>query len=109
MTLDSIPTALLTVIPDVSHYEAVQKPDKYIVWAEDSPSGSLRADNKVQEQAVSGTIDYYTKTEHDTNVEAIQTALNSINIAWKINSIQYEKDTGYIHYEWAFEVVLWHA
>jgi nucleosome binding factor SPN SPT16 subunit len=54
---------------------------------------------------MAGTIDYFTKTEFDPIVETIQEKLNSIDIAWRLNSVQYEKDTGYIHYEWAWEMV----
>ncbi len=107
MTLNSIPTALLTVTSNVFHYEAKQKPDKYIVWAEDGTAGSFHTDNKVKSQVITGTIDYFTKAEYDPNVDDIQTALNGINLAWKLNSIQHEDDTGYIHYEWTFEVIKW--
>ena len=41
MNLVEIKNALLTVGVPVSHYSADKKPDKYIVWAEDSQSGSL--------------------------------------------------------------------
>ena len=32
-------------------------------------------------------------------------ALDAAGIAWYLNSIQYEEDTGLIHYEWVWEVV----
>ena len=54
---------------------------------------------------VQGTIDYFTKTEYDSNVKLIQEKLNYIDVAWRLNSIQHEEDTGYIHYEWVFEFV----
>ena len=34
--LKVIPEALLTVTTNVGHYEAMDKTDRYIVWAEDS-------------------------------------------------------------------------
>ena len=102
--LDALKNALLTVGPPVSHYAAAKQPDKYIVWAEDGQTDAVRADGRLQEQAIGGTIDYFTKTENDPNVEKIQDALNDAEISFRLNSVQYETDTGYVHYEWVFEV-----
>lgn len=104
MTLNDIENALLSVTDNVGHYEAFEETDQYIVWAEDSQADSVWADDKMQEQALSGTTDYFTKTENDPNVKKIQNAFNSIEISWKLNSIQHEKDTGCIHYEWVWEI-----
>lgn len=104
MKLSDLRDVLLEVLPDVFHYEAWAKPDKYIVWAEDNEARSLNADNQKDEQVIEGTIDYFTKEEYDSNVKAIQQKLNSIDLAWQLSSIQHEKDTGYIHYEWVFEL-----
>ncbi|HHY28088.1 MAG TPA: hypothetical protein GX523_15335 [Desulfitobacterium dehalogenans] len=102
--LDNIRDALLTVTENVGHYEAFKKTDQYIVWAEDG-GYSGHGDNRSTTKVVTGTIDYFTKNEGDPNVEAIQNALDSIDIAWSMNSIQYEDKTGFLHYEWVFEVV----
>jgi hypothetical protein len=105
VTLDAIPNALLTVTDNVGHYEAHEKSDQYIVWAEDSQADALWADGRMQEQVIQGTIDYFTKTEDDPNVVKIQDALSDAEISFRLASIQYEDDTGFIHYEWIFEVV----
>lgn len=102
--LDKIRDALLTVTDNVGHYEAFKKTDQYIVWAEDGGYNGY-GDNKSTTRVITGTVDYFTKVEADPEVEDIQTALDSIDIAWSMNSIQYEDDTGYVHYEFAFEVV----
>lgn len=107
MQLTDLRDALLQVTQDVFHYEASHKPDKYIVWAEDGEAGSLNADDQKEGQILQGTIDYFTKTEYDPNFDLIQQKLNSIDISWRLNSIQHEEKTGYIHYEWIFEVALW--
>lgn len=107
MSLNELKNALLTVGVPVSHYEAVQQLSKYIVWAEDNQAGSVWADGKMQEQTVEGTIDYFTKTENDANVQKIQNALNDGSISWRLNSVQYEDDTKYIHYEWTFQISGW--
>lgn len=104
MKLSDLRDALLEVIPDVFHYEAWAKPDKYIVWAEDTESNASYADNHKTDQVIQGTIDYFTKTEFDNIVVLIQQKLNSIDVAWQLGSIQHEEDTGYIHYEWVFEL-----
>ncbi len=100
---DRIKSALLTVTKNVSHYEAHKKTDKYIVWAEDGQSNVKWADNQMQEQALMGTIDYFTKMEYDPNVDKIQYALNCIPLSWRLNSVQREDETGFIHYEFAWE------
>jgi len=105
MNLDAMPNALLTVGVPVSRYKAVECPDKYIVWAEDNQADSIWADGKMQEQAIEGTVDYFTKTEDDPNVDKIQQALNGV-CSWRLNSVQYEDDTRYIHYEWTWQVWL---
>lgn len=102
--LDALKNALLTVGPPVSHYAAAKQPDKYIVWAEDGQTDAVWADGSMQEQAIGGTIDYFTKTEYDLDVKKIQDALNTAGISYRLNSVQYETDTGYVHYEWVFEV-----
>lgn len=102
--LDVIKNALLTVTQKVSHYTAPQNvTGPYIVWAEDGQADEVWADNRMQHQVIQGTADYFTKTENDPNVGKIQDALNDV-CSWRLNSIQYEEDTGYIHYEWVWEV-----
>lgn len=96
--------ALLTVTENVGHYEAFEKDDKYIVWAEDGEPGSLNANNAKEIQAISGTADYFTKEDGDTNVEKIQKAFDAKKISYRLESVQYEEETGYIHYEWVWEV-----
>ncbi len=105
MTLADLRDLLLGVTPDVFHYFATKKPDKYIVWAEDGQGDSVYSDESMDDRAIQGTIDYFTKTEFDHNVELIQSKLTEAEISWRLNSVQYEEDTGYIHYEWIWELV----
>lgn len=104
--MNDLITALLSVTQKVYHYAPPQNvTGAYIVWAEDSQGDSVWADGVMVQQAIQGTIDYYTKTESDSKISAIQTALNDAGISFRLNSIQYEPDTGYIHHEWVFEVI----
>ena len=105
MTLQGIKDLLLNIGPPVFHYFASGQTENYIVWAEDGEGDSLHADGRKTEQVTQGTIDYFTKTENDPVVTQIQDKLTENEISWRLNSVQYEQDTGYIHYEWVFEVI----
>lgn len=103
MKLADVKTALLTVMGKVYHFAPPQNvTGSYIVWAEDTQSDSVWADGVMVNQAIQGTIDYFTKSENDANVQKIQDALEGIS--FRLNSIQHETETGYIHYEWVFTV-----
>lgn len=102
--IKKIRDVLLTVSEDVYHYEAMQKKDKYIVYAEDMEGGSVEAGNRKVEQSIQGTIDYFTKTDWDETVDRIQEALKAACISFYLNSVQLEEETGYQHYEWVWEV-----
>ena len=106
-SLNDLKTALLTIGVPVGHYFAVEQSDQYIVWAEYGQSDEVWADGKLQQQAISATVDYFTKTENDVNVSAIQQAFNDAELSWRLESIQYEDDTKFIHYEWVVEVEQW--
>ncbi len=104
MTLRNLGLALKKVVPNCFHYAATKQPDKYIVWAEDIQAESFWADSKMTLQAIQGTVHYFTRDEYDSNFGKIQSALNTLGISWRLNSIQYEDDTRYIHYEWVWEM-----
>lgn len=95
---------MLEVTENTYHYKALKQPDQYIVYAEDTGGNDLAGDNKKTCQAIQGTIDYFTKTEFDPNVEKIQEQLNNAEISFYLNSIQFEEETEYIHWEWVWEV-----
>lgn len=98
--------ALLTVMDNVGHYEAMKAEAPYIVWAEDSQAAATWADNRMQNQGIQGTIDLYTTKEYDPAFKEIQNALNVAGISFYYNSSQREEVTGYIHHEWVFEIWL---
>lgn len=107
--LKDVPAAMLKVLPKaVYHYTAAEKAKApYIVWAEDMQGKAVCSDNVMSSQAISGTVDYYTRTEYDVNVDKIQLAFRVSHIPYRLNSVQYETDTGLIHFEWAWEVGGW--
>lgn len=95
----------MTVGAPVHHYHPGNQSGNYIVWAEEGEGGSEHADDQKTSQSLQGTIDYFTKTEFDPVVKQIQAALNSAEITWRLNSTQYERDTGYTHFEWTWEMI----
>jgi len=104
MTLREFRDILLTLGIPTYHYDALKQTDKYIVWAEDNELRQLKGNNKVITQVIQGTLDYFTKKEFDTNVDRIQNLFNAHEIPFRLNLIDNEPDTGYIHYEWIWEV-----
>ena len=75
----------------------------YGVYAEDG-ANDLIANGKHSERVLQGTVDYFTRDDSGTPKTTVETALDGAGIAWYLNSVQLEEDTGYIHYEWVFEV-----
>ncbi len=75
----------------------------YGVYALDGAQ-DLNANNKHTERFLEGTIDLFVRgSRGDTEAQAIETALESIGVFWRLNAgPMYENDTGYTHYEWVF-------
>ena len=91
-----------TAVTDaVSHAQRL-KSSRYFVWQEDG-ANDFEAGNAHIEQAVTGTTDLFTKQEFDPWKDAFEASLNQSGLAWYLNSIQYEEDTGFWHYEWVWE------
>lgn len=99
--LKAFSDAVSNIPGEVFHYRRAKLSPPYTVWQEDSED-ALSADNSVAEQSPSGTLDYYTKEEFDPRVDEIQIVLSGIPASWYLNSVQYEEDTGIIHYEWVW-------
>ena len=99
---ERIIAAHLAVTDKVSHYERL-KSDRYFVWREDG-ANDLESDNIHTERVMTGSTDLYTKVEFDSWIDDFERALNGHGIIWRLNSVQYEEDTRFIHYEWMWEV-----
>lgn len=106
MTFNDIKTLMESTGADVYHHSSGDNPgDQYIVWAEEREGGSGSADNKKTTRVWQGTIDLFTRTKFDPLKDDIETKLSNSALAWKLNSIQYEEDTEYHHYEWVWEMI----
>lgn len=95
--------AHLSVTDAVSHGGRLQS-DRYFVWQEDG-ANDFEAGGIHAEKAVTGSTDLFTKQELDPWRSAIEAAFDASGfIVWYLNSVQYEEDTGFWHYEWSWEV-----
>lgn len=99
---EKIVQAHIAVTNAVSHSQRLES-ERYFVWQEDG-SKDFTANGKHAEHAVTGTTDLFTKEEFDPWIEALGEALSSFEISWRLNSIQYENETGFYHIEWVWEV-----
>lgn len=93
-------TSLLDI--PVSHYRRLTD-TRYLVWQEDGAE-DFEADGRHAEKAMTGTTDLFTKEEFDGAIDALEDAYDAHGIAWSLNSVQYEDETGIIHYEWRWTV-----
>ena len=102
--MEKIRDALVSVTTNTYHYHADPKADvPYIVWKEDGRNDLLAAGEHV-EKAWTGVIDLYTKEENDPFVYGVETALSGVGAAWSLVSVDYEEETGRIHYSWDWEI-----
>lgn len=90
-------------VTDAVSHGARMKSERYFVWQEDG-ANDLHAEGKHAERVMTGTTDLFTKMEFDPWVEALGESMSAYEISWYLNSVQYENDTDFWHYEWAWEV-----
>lgn len=100
---ETIIAAHTAVTDAVSHNERM-KSDRYFVWGE-MGQDDLEASNVHAEKAVTGYTDLYTKQEFDPWKDQIEESFDKYGIFWSLNSVQYEEETGFTHYEWYWSVV----
>lgn len=104
MTLREFKELLSGVTPNVHHYrqpKGVAAP--WITWAEQSRSGLFGGDRR-EIYVNRGVVDLFTKTEWDPLVEDVESMFQESEIAFELEMVQYEEDTGLTHFTWSFEV-----
>lgn len=100
--LDDLVTALEGTGLAFAHHAWSSAPEgDYGTWAEESGE-DLLADGIHAERGIVGYINYFTRDDSRSVQDTIENVLNEQGVAWVLNSVQYENDTGYIHYEWEF-------
>ena len=88
------------------HYWRDNPTAPFVVWQEDGEEVSEYGDNAKITQQLTGTIDFYTKTEFDPIIDELQAAMNSFaGFGWELNAVTFETDTKLIHYHWIWHMV----
>lgn len=101
--LEPLSAALAALTERCYHYYAMPgTTPPYIVWAEDGDN-DLSADNVHAERCFEGTVDLFTREEGDDLIKAVPSALEGVGAAYYLNSVQYEEDTGLLHFEWVWQ------
>lgn len=103
--LEQLVTALNGTGLAFAHFGWSRAPEgDYGVYAEDG-ANDLEAGDEHAEKALTGTVDYFTRDDSGACKDEIEAALEAAGCAWALNSVQFEDDTGLIHWEWTFEVL----
>lgn len=100
---DKIREAHTRVTDKVSHHERLNS-ERYFVWQEEGDN-ALHAENGIVNRAMRGTTDLFTKLDLDPWAAELEKSMTESGIAWYLNTIQYEEDTGFRHWEWVWEVL----
>ena len=73
----------------------------YGTWSEEYGT-EFKAGSVVAEQVMNGYVDYFTRDDSGAPKTAIEKAMTDAGIVWHLDTVQYENDTGYIHYTWEY-------
>ena len=103
--VDGLVECLLSTGLPVYRYESLKQTSAYLVWSEERSGDGLSGDNVRLEHTLVCTVDLYTKDTLAAWEREVQRALERYGVANRLNSVQYEPDTKYTHYEWVVEVV----
>ena len=89
-----------------------------LAWSHspDNKYGVINLDNQialdadadpVSEKMLTGFVDVFVKKPQDiSTVTDVENAMNRLGIYFALNSVQFEDDTGYVHYEWTWRDTL---
>lgn len=106
--LDNLKTALEGTGLPFAHFawsgDAAELQADHGVWAEDSDR-ALYANNRHAERVWQGMVHWFTRNDDGAGKAAIESALDAAEILYKLDSVNFEADTGFLHYVWIFEEV----
>lgn len=94
--------AHLAVTDRVSH-AARLKSERYFVWTEDGAE-DFEANGRHVERGMQGITDLFTKREFDPWGEALGPQLSAQGIAWRLDSVDFEPEAGFWHWQWHWGV-----
>lgn len=104
MTMSDLANALAGTNYHFAHFAWSKAPaGDYGTYGEDS-GNDFECDGVHGERGTECWVHYFTRDDSATPRTTIETALNSLNVPWYLNTVQYENDTGYIHYEWSVSI-----
>lgn len=83
-----------------AHFGWSKAPDGDYGVVSESGGEDLVSDDVHLERGTEGTVDLFTRDDTSAPRNAVEAVLNAAGAAWHLNSVQFEDDTGYIHYEW---------
>lgn len=52
------------------------------------------------EKSATGTIDWFSRNPESGIPAVVEATLQELGFSWYLNSVQYEEDTGLLHWEW---------
>lgn len=100
MTVNQLKTALATTLYPFAHYAWSHAPSgDYGVYGEDG-GAELSADNLSHESKVEVVVDLFTRKDDGAPKTAVESAIRNAGGKAHLDTVQYEDDTGYIHYSW---------
>lgn len=91
---------------NVYHYWRPMMQTPFIVWAEDGEADDFHSDNRKSEVLMNVSVDVYTKEEFDPLLDKVFNFLNESGIPFTIDSVDFEEDTGIIHYAFSCEMAV---
>ena len=101
---NALAAALAEANLNFAHYAWSEAPSgDYGTYAEDSGNDFV-ADEIHAERGTDCWLNYFTRDDSGVPRTTIEGILNGLGIPWYLNTVQYENDTGYIHYEWGFSI-----
>lgn len=80
----------------------------YGVFGEDRGDDFVAGDRHV-EHGTSCFVTLYTRDDGPLPRRKVEEALNTLRCPWRLNAVLYERDSGYIHFEWIVRILgeLW--
>lgn len=75
----------------------------YGVYSLNDQIGLSTDTDAASERMLEGYVDYFTRSDSEAAKNAIEGALRGLGLWWTLESVQFEDDTGYLHYEWRWK------
>lgn len=100
--MNELIVALTSTGYDFAHFAWASAPSgTYGTYSEDGEN-RLAGDNRTAEMSMVIYVDLFTKDDSSTPRTTVESAFDGF--AWYLSTVQFEEDTGYIHYTWVVEV-----